>query len=77
MLPLSRTALAPCPIAAIVPASRTVPAMSPAWTPTAFVPVTAIAPLVVNAPVSGPPSLMPADSLPSTVIVPVLTIAPL
>jgi hypothetical protein len=76
MSPSTRAATAPCPIAAIVPASRTLPVTSAIRTPVDPLPVTVVWPSCVKAPVSGPPSQMPAELLPFTVIAPLLTIAP-
>ena len=74
--PAKRAPTASLPSAVTVPASRTLPLIARASTPTERSPTTVVLPSWVKAPVRVPPSAMPAESLPSTVIVPLLTSLP-
>ena len=78
MLPLSRTpiALAPCTLVVLALPTVTLPLTAPARRPTLLSPSTLILPVVAREPVRLLSTAMPADWLPSIVIVPALAMFP-
>ena len=68
--------LAPCTLVLLALPTVTLPLTAPARIPTLLSPSTLILPVVVREPVSAVSAAMPADWLPSIVIVPALLMFP-